>query len=210
MPLPAQIFKSALKPGDHHVSRVQSARVATQHRLDGFGPVQQKALRKIDADLVHPVQHLDPVHKPGHRLDADHPGQVNEAAHGRVVEQAMPVGVQRLDALGIARKAVFVQGLLQPGRPRHFAVAGAHGLVGVEPGMHPVAPGLLGGITRRVGRQDQRCRAAPAVVHRHQADAGADPEAPFIVHEPEVVHAVAGLLGHTLGLQCVGREHAQR
>ena len=104
------------------------------------------------------------------------------------------------DALGKEHKAVFVKRLFDAGGPLHFPVPRTHRQISVEPGMHTVAPRLLGRVARRVGRLQDSLGHGPALVDRYQTDAGANTETPAIVDEAEVVHAVADLLRHALRL----------
>lgn len=79
-------------------------------------------------------------------------------------------------------------------------MAGAQGRVGVVPGLHAVAAGLFGGITGGVGGLQDGRRGGPACIHRHQADAGAHPQALAVVHEAVALHAVTHPLRGALGL----------
>ena len=114
--------------------------------------------------------------------------------------QAGGAAAQWRDALCVERETVFVERLFDARGPLHFELPLVHRAVGVEPGMHPVATGFLGRVARGVGGLLNRHRGGPALVHRHQADAGADAKAALFVDEAEIVHAVADLLRHALSL----------
>jgi hypothetical protein len=62
-----------------------------QHLAQRRRPVQQEALRVVDAQFAHPLQHLGTVDELGHRAHTQHARHLNEAAQGgrvqRVVDQ---------------------------------------------------------------------------------------------------------------------------
>jgi len=72
-----------LRGGEFHARAVRHRN--TEHVLDGFGPVQQKSLCVIDADLTHALKNLGPIDELGDSLDAHHARNVNETAGGGVV-----------------------------------------------------------------------------------------------------------------------------
>ena len=184
--------------------------------------VSHRLPRQVDAEVLDRVEvrHAgEPFNGLGEHPAVDVRGQVEAFGGGqestRRNERAVGIAhshqhfgvhttlrrVHRLYALGEQDETVFVQCLADARGPLHFAVSRAHRLVGVEPGVHAVAAGFLGGITRCIGRLHDGRGVVPAPVHRHQADAGADAEAPPIVHEAEFIHAVADLLRHALRLR---------
>ena len=107
---------------------------------------------------------------------------------------------QRQDALRMQLEAAVVERAFDARGPLQLSLARLHLGVAVEPHMHPVAAGLLGGITGSISGLLEGRGAGPAPIQRHQADAGADAEAPVVMDEAEVIHLVADLLCHDPGL----------
>jgi hypothetical protein len=64
-------------------------RASAEQILDWLGSVQQESLRVIDTDLTNARQHFRSIHELGNCLDPHHPGHVDEAAHGGVVQRVV-------------------------------------------------------------------------------------------------------------------------
>ena len=98
--------------------------------------------------------------------------------------------------MNVKHEAVIVQRLGDARGPGHVAAALADGAVAFVPDVHAVAAASLGGIAGGVRRLDDGGQVARVAVDLHEADAGADAEAPAVVLEAEGVHALVDLLRH--------------
>ena len=197
-------------------------------------PVAERLARQVDRDALgaqpgdgRPVQlREDLSHHPaidaGGQLEALRRRQEMAGRHQRAVVavtqpqqhlavQAAVLAADRQDALRVQLEAVLVERLLEPARPVHLTLVPAQRLVGVEPEVDPVAPGLLGDIAGRIGGLHYRIGLAPAGIQRHQADARSHPEAPAVMHEAEFLHALADQLRDTLRLMNAAalQQHAE-